>query len=61
MSDDKAQKGQQDRGRVSAEKGYAVRYFAKKHSTTVDQAEQLFKEHGGNRKVLDAAAGKLKG
>lgn len=61
MSDDKTKKGQQDRSRVSAEEGYEVRYFAKKHGITVAQAEQLIKEHGSNRKGLDSAAEKLKG
>lgn len=60
MSDDKTNKGQQDRSRVSGEEGYEVRYFAKKHGITVDQAEQLIKEHGNRRSVLDAAAEKLK-
>lgn len=60
MSDDRTKKGQEDRSRVSADEGYELRYFAKKHGITVDQAEQLIREHGNRRSVLDAAAEKLK-
>lgn len=60
MSDEKTKKGQQDRSRVAAEEGYELRYFAKKHGITVDQAEQLIREHGNRRSELDAAAEKLK-
>ena len=36
-------------------------YFAKKHGLTRQQAQDLIKKHGSNRKELDAAAERLKG
>jgi hypothetical protein len=60
MADDKTKQGKQDRSRVSAEQGYEVEYFARKHGITKEQAEKLIKEHGSNRATLDAAAEKLK-
>ena len=54
MSDDKANRGGADRGRVAGE------YFARKHGISVSQAEALIKEHGNSREKLDAAAGELK-
>ena len=60
MSDDKANRGGADRGRVAGEEGYEVDYFARKHGISVAQAEELIKEHGNSREKLDAAAGKLK-
>ncbi len=60
MSDDKAQQGR-DRARVAGGEEYEVRYFAEKHGITVEQAEQLIREHGNSREVLDGAAAKLRG
>ena len=45
---------------MSAEQGYEVEYFARKHGITKQQAQELIKEHGSNRAKLDAAAEKLK-
>lgn len=60
MADDKAKKGKQDRSRVSADEGYEVSYFARKHGITRQQAEDLIKRVGGNREKLNAEAQKLK-
>ena len=38
-----------------------VDYFAKKHGLTRQQAQDLIKKHGNNRKERDAAAERLKG
>jgi hypothetical protein len=60
VSDDKSNRGGQDRSRVSGSEGYEVRYFADKHSITTEQAQALIREHGNNRENLDAAAERLK-
>jgi len=60
MSDDKANRGGADRGRVAGGEEYEVEYFARKHGISVAQAEELIREHGNSREKLDAAAGKLK-
>ena len=60
MADDKSDRGAQDRARVSGEEGYEVEYFARKHGITPQQARDLIKEIGNDRKKLDAAAEKLK-
>ena len=60
MVDDKSKRGGQDRARVSAEQGYEVSYFAKKHGITAEQARDLIKRVGPNREKLNAAAEKLK-
>jgi hypothetical protein len=60
-ADDKSHRGEPDRSRVSGSEGYEVDYFAKKHGLTRQQAQDLIKKHGNNRKELDAAAERLKG
>ncbi|HEY0311157.1 MAG TPA: DUF3606 domain-containing protein [Allosphingosinicella sp.] len=60
MSDDKTNRGGQDRSRVSGSEAYEVRYFAEKHGITTDQAQALIREHGNSREKLDAAAERLK-
>ena len=59
-ADDKSNRGEPDRSRVSGSEPYEVDYFAKKHGLTRQQAEALIKQHGNNRKELDAAAERLK-
>ena len=60
MADDKSKKGGADRRRVAAGEGYEVRYFARKHDITKDQAEALIAQVGNDREKLNAAASKLK-
>jgi hypothetical protein len=38
-----------------------VRYFGKKHGLTDDQVRDLIKQHGNDRKTLDAEVAKLTG
>lgn len=60
MADDKTKQGKQDRSRVSSgDQGYEVRYFAKKHGISVEQAQKLIDKVGPNREKLNAAAEKL--
>jgi hypothetical protein len=60
MADDKTKAGKQDRSRVSGDQGYEVRYFAKKHGISVEQAQKLIDKVGPNREKLNKAAEKLK-
>ena len=60
-ADGKSHRGEPDRSRVSGSELYEVDYFAKKHGLTRQQAEALIKQHGNDRKELDAAAERLKG
>jgi hypothetical protein len=61
MADDKSKRGKQDRSRVSGGQDYEVRDFAKKHGITQEQAKELIRKHGSDRKKLEAEAKKLKG
>jgi len=45
---------------VSGEEAYEVEYFARKHGITPQQARDLIREVGNDRKELDEAAEKLK-
>jgi len=60
MSDDKSNRGAQDRARVSGSETYEVDYFAHKHGISRAQAEDLIRQHGNSRDVLDKAAEALK-
>ena len=60
MADDTSKRGTQDRNRISGSQGYEVDYFAKKHSISKAVAEQLIKQYGNNRAVLDQEAEQLK-
>ncbi|HEY0013024.1 MAG TPA: DUF3606 domain-containing protein [Allosphingosinicella sp.] len=61
MADDKTNRGEPDRSRVSGSEGYEVSYFAGKHGITAEQARQLIEKHGNDRETLDREAEKLKG
>jgi len=52
---------QSDRSRVAASDPSEVRYFAKKHDLTDKQVLDLIKEHGNDRKTLEAEVAKIKG
>lgn len=60
MSDDKTNRGEPDRSRVSGSEDYEVQYFAEKHGISVDQARGLIAMHGNNREVLDKAAAAMR-
>jgi hypothetical protein len=61
MSDDKNDRGGQDRSRVAGEQDYEVRYFADRHGISIEQAQQLIDQHGNSRDKLDEAARQMKG
>jgi len=44
-----------DRSRVAASDPSEVRYFGKKHGLTDDEVKALIKQHGNDRKTLEAA------
>jgi hypothetical protein len=48
-----------DRRTVAASDPSEVSYFAKKHGLTSEQVLDLIKQHGNDRKTLEAAVGKL--
>jgi hypothetical protein len=50
-----------DRSRVAASDPSEVRYFGKKHGLTDDQVRDLIKQHGNDRKTLEAEVANLKG
>ena len=60
MSDDKTNRGGQDRARVSGSETYEVDYFASKHNISREQAQDLIGRFGNSREVLDREAEKLK-
>ena len=60
MADDRTNVGNRDRSRVASGEGYEVEYFAQKHGITADEARNLIRQHGNNRKTLDREAEKLK-
>jgi len=49
-----------DRSRVAASDPSEVRYFATKHGLTTDQVLDLIKQHGNDRKTLEAAIAQTK-
>jgi Protein of unknown function (DUF3606) len=51
---------QSDRSRVAANDPNEVRYFGKKHGLTDEQVLALIKEHGNDRKTLEAAVAQTK-
>lgn len=52
MSDDKNNRGEPDRSRVSGSEPYEVRYFADKHGLSMDQARELIERVGPDRKSV---------
>lgn len=60
MSDDKTNRGEPDRSRVSLNESYELEYFANKHGISVSQAKQLIETHGNDRAALDEAATRLR-
>ena len=50
-----------DRSRVAASDPSEVRYFGKKHGLTDDQVKDLIKQHGNDRKTLEAAVASMSG
>ena len=52
---------QSDRSRVSASDPSEVKYFAEKHGLTSEQVLDLIKQHGNDRKTLEAAVASMRG
>ena len=50
-----------DRSRVAASDPSEVRYFGKKHGLTDDEVRDLIKQHGNDRKTLEAAVASMRG
>ena len=59
MADDKSKRGKPDRREVARGDGYEVRYFARKHGITGEQARKLIERIGNDRDKLNAAAAKM--
>lgn len=50
-----------DRAKVAASDPSEVRYFGKKHGLTDEEVKALIKQHGNDRKTLEAAVAATKG
>lgn len=50
-----------DRSQVAASDPSEVRYFGKKHGLTDDEVRNLIKQHGNDRRTLEAAVAQMKG
>jgi hypothetical protein len=59
-ADDKSNRGEPDRSRVSEAEAYEANYFATKYGLTAEEARDLIRKHGNNRDELEAAVGRLK-
>jgi hypothetical protein len=55
MSDDKKKIGNPDRRMVSASEDYELRYFARRHNISHDEARRLVQVHGNDRQTLETA------
>jgi hypothetical protein len=52
---------QADRSRVAASDSSEVRYFGKKHGLSDQEVKDLIKQHGNDRKTLEAAVASMRG
>jgi hypothetical protein len=59
VADDKNNRGEPDRSRVSGSEDYEVEYFAREVGITPDQVRELIKKHGNDRETLTREAKKL--
>ena len=59
MADDKTKRGGADRRRVAADQPYEVRYFARKHGLTSDQARKIIERCGPDRERANREAKRL--
>jgi hypothetical protein len=60
MADNLQKRDERDRSRVSASEDYEIRYFAEHNGITMDQARDLVRRFGGDRKKLNEEARRLK-
>ena len=56
MADDKNNRGEPDRSRVSGSEDYEVQDFARKFDLTAEQVRELIAKHGNDRAALEEAA-----
>ena len=61
MADDKTNRGEPDRSKVSGSEDYELDYLAKKYGMTRAQARELVERVGTNRGKLDEAAKRMTG
>ena len=59
MSDDRSQRGPQDRSRINLSEDYEVRYWTKELGCTVDQLRKAVQEAGSSS--VSAVRAKLQG
>ena len=60
MADDRTNRGEPDRSKVSGSEDYEVDYLARQYGMTREHARDLVKRVGNNRVKLDEAAKRLK-
>jgi hypothetical protein len=58
MSDDKTNRGAQDRARINIHEPYEVAYWTKALGVTADQLRQLVQQHGVSADAVKKALGK---
>ena len=61
MADDKTKTDQRDRAKVAGGEDYEVRYLADKMGITADEARNLVRRYGNDRKKIEEAVKKLTG
>ena len=61
MPDDKSNRAEPDRSRVSANEDYEIVHFAKHHGISRQEARDLIAKHGNSRRELVAAVSSMKG
>jgi hypothetical protein len=60
MADDRANRGEPDRSKVSGSEDYELDYLARQYGMTRQQARDLVKRVGNSRAKLDEAAKQMK-
>jgi len=58
--DNKGKRGKADRSRVAASEPYEVRYFARKHKISAEEARAIIKQAGPDREAANALARRKK-
>ncbi|MFC3175302.1 DUF3606 domain-containing protein [Novosphingobium bradum] len=60
MADDPGKRAPSARNRAATDRGYELRYFARKHGLTTAEANDLIRRIGNDRARLNEAAVRLK-
>lgn len=58
MSDDRTNRGAQDRSRISLSEDYEVQYWTKEFGVSRERLEQLVAQHGNSTAKIREALGK---